>query len=277
MRWYADNSELNGIKRAEIPDILLFGGIAVASEHEKSLRNCIEEQKGKYSHHRAPVKWNYRDLEKLYKKQNRSDIYRDLLPKSKEWRKDIFTEANKLDFVIVISVIESASVKRKLLKSFKPILTRFSFSNGLMRYGLHVQEEEPDRAQVILDWPDGGDPKPFDSEYVSAYLSGESHNHGIRYKCGKLCDLNFLDSVVYTNMHHSTLLQFSDLIVGATREFVECALGKKPTGFGVDMLRLVVEHFRGYKSQIYGRGISISSKDRSFHRAIKNGINDLLL
>jgi len=29
MRWYGDNSELNGIWKAEIPDVLLFGGIAI--------------------------------------------------------------------------------------------------------------------------------------------------------------------------------------------------------------------------------------------------------
>ena len=277
MRWYADNSELNGIKLAEIPDILIFGGIAVSPEHEMKLRNCIEDQKRKYSHYRAPIKWNFKDLEKLYKKQNKLNMYNELLPHSKEWRKDIFREANKQEFKIIISVIESASVKRKLLKRFKPTLSRFCFSNGLMRYGLHVQDEKPDRSQVILDWPDGGDSKPFDSEYASAYLFGESRDHGIKYRCGKLCELNFLDSIVYTNMHHSTLLQFSDLIVGATREFVECSLGKKSSGFGVDMLKHVIEHLRGYKNQIYGRGLSVSSKDRAFHRAIKKGIKDLLI
>ena len=45
MKWYADNSELNGIKYAEIPDILLFGGVIVGADAEAYLQSEIEKIK----------------------------------------------------------------------------------------------------------------------------------------------------------------------------------------------------------------------------------------
>lgn len=78
-------------------------------------------------------------------------------------------------------------------------------------------------------------------------------------------------------MNHSTLLQFADLVVGATREFVECALGKKEHGFGVDMLRLVCHCFRGYPDHIVGRGISVASNSPIFRSDIEKAVRTMLL
>jgi len=145
-----------------------------------------------------------------------------------------------------------------------------------MRYALHVKESNPDRAEVILDWPDKGDSSPFDKEYASAFNHGKSPD-GVVYSSGALKDLNFLDSAVYTNMNHSTILQFADLLVGATREFVECALGKKCYGFGIDMLKLVFHKFRGTPCDVIGRGLSIASKNPQFRSSIDNAIKKYFL
>ncbi|WXG52740.1 MAG: hypothetical protein RNU03_18665 [Candidatus Sedimenticola sp. (ex Thyasira tokunagai)] len=161
MRWYADNSELNGLRGTTIPDILLFGGVAVPPDQEAGLRDAIESVKAKYAHKRAPVKWNFKDLKALYKKQGMDSLYDDLLKSSKEWRMEIAHATSSFGFKIIVAVVESHSIVRKTIKGYKPDLTRYSFSNGLMRYALHVEESKPDRAQVILDWPDKGDSKPF--------------------------------------------------------------------------------------------------------------------
>jgi hypothetical protein len=105
LRWYADNSELNGIREAEIPDILLFGGIAVAPHAEAPLRQAIELVKGKYGHPRAPVKWNFKDLKALYEKQNQTALYEELKDTSKQWREQIFQAANEFDFTIVVACV----------------------------------------------------------------------------------------------------------------------------------------------------------------------------
>lgn len=269
MRWYADNSELNGIREAEIPDILLFGGIAVEAHAEASLRQAIESVKGKYGHPRAPVKWNFKDLKTLYEKQNQTALYEQLRDSSKQWREEIFQVANAFDFTIIVACVESYSVKRKNIKDNKFGLTQHVFSNGLMRLALHAQEMKPDRVQVILDWPDKGDSKPFDSEYASAFSKGRTADGSVPYFSGTLSNLGFLDSATYTNMYHSTLLQFADLVVGAARELIECAHEKKKDAFGVDVLKLVSNHFRGAPNNIYGRGISVPSGNVALRTAVQ--------
>jgi hypothetical protein len=228
-----------------IPDILLFGGVVVAPEHEKALRDEVERVKGKYGGSRLPIKWNFKDLKSLYQASKREEKYDRLLKESKAWRKEIFEALADLQFTIIIACIESHSTKRDVIKIRKNELASFVYSNGLMRFGLLVREKRPQRAEVILDWPDQGDPSPFDREYASAYSRGKTIDYGIPYKCGNLCSLNFLDSSVYARMRHSCLLQFSDLILGATREFIECALGKKEQGFGLDLIKIVRSRFRG--------------------------------
>lgn len=273
MRWYADNSELNGARGTDIPDMLLFGGVAIPPDCDVDFRNSIEEIKAKYGHPRAPIKWNFKDLKKLYETQKMEALYQRMLASSKDWRAEIFEASLNFDYKIIIACVQCHSVQRKVIKGVKPDLTKFTFSNGLMRVALHAQETRPDRYQIILDWPDQGDSSPFDMEYASAYKAGVTKDGNVPYHSGALKDLGFMDSVVYTNMKHSTILQFADLVVGASREFIECAIGKKETGFGLDMAKLVAKKYRGHEQKaIFGRGISIASGDVGFRKQVKEYI-----
>lgn len=276
MKWFADNSELNGIKEAAIPDILMFGGIAVPANIEHELRSRIEDIKGQYAHPRAPIKWNMRDLKSLYKKQGKEEMQIRLQQFSREWRQEIFTVLAEYEVTLIVSCIESYSADRKKIKESKEQLTSHSFSNGLMRFGLHVQESHPEHAQVVLDWPDRSESKPFDAEYSSAFNRGVTATGNVQYRCGALSKLLFLDSATYANMHHSTLLQTADLVVGAAREVIECCLGKKKSGQGVDCARIVRDRFRGAPNRIFGYGISVSSGNKSFSDTVRNSLNDLL-
>jgi len=277
MKWYADNSELNGIKEAEIPDILLFGGLILSPETEQSIRTQVEAIKLRHAGlARAPIKWNLKDLRELYKSQNKLEIYNRLMQTSREWRAEIFAVLAASDCVLLVACIEGYSSKRTVLKERKDELTRFIFTNGLMRYGLHVRDAKPPLAQVILDWPDKGNSKPFDSEYAYAYSRGKTADKSVTYQCGKLSNLSFADSVMFTNMHHSTLLQVADLVVGATREFLECCLEKKSGGQGIDCLKVAQSRFRGAPSQIVGRGIVVPSGNSSLLSRTKKGVKELL-
>jgi len=275
MRWYADNSELNGIRGADIPDILLFGGIAIAPEYEPVLRKKIECVKAEYGHKRAPIKWNFKDLRKIYLKQNQEQLYRDMLESSNDWRKEIFEETSECEYTIILSCIESFSTRRKDIKAVKLQLSEWVFSNGLMRYALHVKESAPERAFVILDWPDGGNAKPFDREYTSAFNVGKSAA-GINYLSGALSKLPFHDSALYTNMLHSTILQFSDLVVGASREFIEYAIGKRneDDGKGIQCAKLFLSKFRGYPNNVLSKGLNVSTNNTGLRNTIGAAIRN---
>lgn len=277
MKWYADNSELSGIKGAEIPDILLFGGLIVSPETENYVKAEVEKIKRRYSGHaRAPVKWNLKDLRELYKTQAKELLYDRLMKTSRNWREEIFRCLADCHAVLLVACIEGYSSRRAVLKERKEELTRFIFTNALMRYGLHVRDEKPDVAYVVLDWPDKGISKPFDSEYAYAYRRGKTADGRITYQCGKLSSLGFSDSVLFTNMHHSTLLQVADLVVGATREFLECCLEKRKAGVGLDCIKLVREKFRGAPNQIVGRGLVIPSGNATLLARAKRGVRELL-
>jgi hypothetical protein len=275
MRWYADNSELNGIRGADIPDILLFGGVAIAPEHEPVLREKIEGVKAKYGHKRAPIKWNLKDLKKTHQKQSQEQLYRDMFKSSNDWRKEIFEETSDCEFTIILSCIESFSKRRKDIKAVKERLSEWVFSNGLMRYALHVKESAPERAFVILDWPDGGNAKPFDREYTSAFNRGKSAN-GVGYHFDALSKLPFHDSALYTNMLHSTILQFSDLVVGASREFIEYAIGKRNEGdgIGIECLKLFLSKFRVYPNNVLSKGLNVSTNNAGLRNKIRAAIRN---
>lgn len=275
MKWYADNSDLNGIKEAEIPDILLFGGVIVGADAEAYLQSEIEKIKKRHGHPCAPVKWNMKDLKELYKKQEQVALYEKLLASSREWRAELFTVLAAADCALLVSCIEGYSQKRDVLKRRKEDLTRYIFTNGLMRFGLHVRETKPSQAQVVLDWPDKGISKPFDSEYAYAYGRGKTSN-GIPYQCRKLSSLGFSDSVMFTHMQYCQMLQIADLVVGASREFLECCLGKKEGGQGLDCLRTVRDKFRGAPGNIVGRGLVVSSGNTKFQSSVRRGVKEML-
>lgn len=268
MRWYADNSELHGIRDTDIPDILLFGGIAVPARVERALQRALEDVKGQFGEARSPVKWNFKNLRPEYKKRDQEALFEKLLKTSAQWRTALFEEAAKHDFQIVVSCLESHSVFKEKIKDVKAALSGYSFSNGLMRFGLCVQIAKPEQAQVIVDWPDKHDCEPFTVEYQHAYSHGASST-GQKYFCGPLRSIGFLDSVAYTTMIDSTLLQFADLIVGATREVVQCALGGREEGLGVTLTRSLKTKFYGAPNSIFGRGFNVASSNQRLRNQLK--------
>lgn len=277
MKWYADNGELHGIKGAEIQDILLFGGIIVRDDADRSLRDAIEQVKGQYAHRRAPVKWNVKDLKKIYRQDSHlADLYRPVLESAREWRRQIFQKLVDHEVTILLACIEAYSPKRAVIRTRKDDLAGYVFSNGLMRFGQHVSETKPVSAEVLLDWPDKGQSKIFDREYSYAYTRGTTRNGQVVYDCGPLSNLPFADSPRYLNMHHSTLLQAADLVVGATREVVECCLRKKEGGQGVDCARIVRHLYRGAPANVVSHGLSISTGNAVLRQAVSEGMHRLI-
>lgn len=276
VKWYADNSELNGIKDADIPDILLFGGVIIEADAEAGLQSAVEKIKKRLGHPRAPVKWNMKDLRDLYKKQEQVALYEKLLASSREWRAELFNALAAADCTLLVACIEGYSQKRDILKRRKEDLTRYIFTNGLMRFGLHVRDAQPSQAQVVLDWPDKGISKPFDSEYAYAYRRGKTSDGNVTYQCGRLSELGFSDSVMFTNMRHCQMLQIADLVVGASREFLECCLGKKQGGQGLDCLKTVRDKFRGAPGNVVGRGLVVPSGNTEFLSRVRRGVKEAL-
>jgi len=262
MRWYGDNSELNGIWDAELPDILIFGGVSIFKEQIPRLIQIINSKKQEYSKEADfPIKYNFRDLKRWYEDRQLVDLYSRLISDSKKWRKDIIKESLEIDYNIVIACVNFHSKKAEKIKTNKENVARYAFSNALMRVALLVSDiPSANNCEVYLDWPDGRNHIPFTEEYRSAYYQGCCHdNPGIKYFSGPLRSLGFGESPYFTKMEECTLLQFSDLVIGATREFVYYCMGKRSDRhLGVQLTKYLVPKFRGYPRRIIGRGISIA-------------------
>ena len=212
IRWYADDAELNSPYYSEISDIQIFGGIVIRQEDERGLCSNFDKLKYKISpDFHFPIKWNFRPLRPFFEKHDRIELYKKILDQSKEIREDIFT------------LISSSRITATIW--------------------LHIQKHRKESVEVIIDWPTGDNPKPFTEEYYCAYHNGKSAEYEQDYYCGKLSDLGFYEGLRFSKMTFCPLLQISDLIVGATRNLVDVAIGKNNDTFGLDMLKIVKDNF----------------------------------
>jgi hypothetical protein len=259
IRWYADNSYIHGIWGAEIEDILMFGGIALEQDAEQAISAIMENVKKPYKQEADfPVKWNIKDLKEYYEKKGLAELYQALLAESKEWRSQVFGEAADIEFTIIIALIKAYSQQRETIIETKKRLTRYVFSDALMRVGHHVKEVNASAVELVLDWPEANQPRHiFDEEYQSALIYGVTCEKQ-EYHCGVLKELGFSDSIYFTSMKACSVLQFCDLVVGATREFIDLALEKDKETFGFDLLRGLNMKFRGAPKNVVGRGLRIA-------------------
>lgn len=274
MRWFADDSDLKLIEDHNFPNVILFGGFAISYEEERALKADIEAAKGKFVHPRSPIKWNFKDLRDKYRQQNQEEAYVALLENMFEARKAIFEAASKHDFNIIVSLVRGYSSEKQVLREAKSDLARYVFTNSLMRFALHAQECNANKPEIILDWPDGSDSKPYDIEYASAYNYGKTKD-GVSYHSGPLSKLNFSDSPAYCRMPYNTMLQFADMVLGATREFVSHAIDESKTGHGIHLLGTIADKFRGYPNNVIGRGISINSQADNISNSISKKFREL--
>lgn len=276
IRWYADNSYIHGIWGAEIEDILMFGGISLERDSEQAISAIMENVKKPYKREADfPVKWNIRDLKEYYENKGLDELYPVLLAESKEWRSYIFKEAADIEFTIIIALIKAYSQKRETIIETKKRLTRYVFSDALMRLGHHVKEVNASAVELVLDWPESNQPRQiFDEEYQSALIYGVTCEKQ-EYHCGLLKELGFSDSVYFTSMKTCPVLQFCDLVVGATREFIDLALEKDKETFGFDLLRGLNMKFRGAPENVIGRGLIIAPTTGEFIEKIRDYVPKL--
>ncbi|MCJ7767479.1 hypothetical protein MUP79_03705, partial [Candidatus Bathyarchaeota archaeon] len=252
-------------------DILMFGGIALGREQAEALNGLILDFKSQYRPEADfPIKWNFKDLQQWYRDRNLMPLYDRLLAESKEWRSSLINKALSIDFRIVAACVLFHSKKLDKIKENRRNVVKYTFCNALMRVGLHAQDIKATHIEIVLDWPDGNVHTPYTEEYRSAYLHGCCHaSPDIKYFSGPLKALGFDEALYFTRMEDCSLLQFSDLLLGTTREFIDFALGKKTLDhLGVQMTRCLIPKYRGFPGRIIGRGLSVAPTDGQFSKKL---------
>ena len=276
MKWVADNSEAFSHWETPIPDVLLIGGFVGDEDQLNCLQENLIQIKFEYSEDPSfPLKWNFKDLKKHFKKIDRLDLYKSLLGESDNWRTAMAQSIVECEVCLVVSCLLCKGLCRDALKATRDDLTSAAFSNGLQRFAMHAKEESSSVAEVILDWPDKGQPGPFNDEYEAAFYSGMSLS-GVNYHSGPLSTLGFSDAVNYCTMTSSGLLQLADLVVGTSREFVDVVEGRKKVGLGMELFKTMAPRFRGYPNDIVGRGFVISPSRSPLAKSIQHGFDKYL-
>jgi hypothetical protein len=269
LKWYADNTEMSTEKGK--PNVLVFGGVIVDSKSEKQIETLLSEIKGKYTFPTLPIKWNFKDLEDVYAEWKRQKDYELLKQKSYEWRTKIFEKSLEIDYKVVLACTERYKSNIPL-KEIKEILTGVTFAQALMRIGLFARDLPcRDSFEIILDWPDSSNPKPFNREYFRAFNFGKSSS-GVPFLSGPLRNLSFNDSLYFAKSSHSGVLQFTDLIIGAAKDFILKTIQGTENSLGYDLTSKIISKYRGYPGRIIEYGMNFAPKNGNYAK-IKDEIN----
>lgn len=266
-KFYCDDTVITQTKNNHFP-VNILGGILIKREDEISLSNSIKNIKSKYTLETLPIKYNLKDVEQKYKEFNRLSDFENLKSNYNDFRKKIIKEMNNYDIKIIISCVENFQNTTKNQGDLKRNLSSYLFANTLMRLGLAIKENKSNYTQVILDWPEGNDSKPFDKEYFYAYNKGISSDNQ-EYFSGPLKNLNFDQTLYYARCNHSNLLQLSDIVIGSTRDWATCLIQNREYSIGKELTELFLHNFHGYPNNILGKGINVSSNSPKFKEKLK--------
>lgn len=272
-KWYADDSALKKNHGDSKRPVLLFGGILISRKDEIELSALMKSVKKEFTGEDMPIKYNMKDLKEVYDRFNRSEEYTQLLKDSAAWRKRIIQESLAFDYKIFISCIENYQADKKDQKPIKQDLSSYLFSNALMRVGIFASQNQMNHIQVILDWPEGHNSKPFDKEYYYAYNRGTNSNKQ-DYISGALNKIGFDQTLYFARCNHSNLLQLTDIVLGATRDWIETEFQGRDYSIGKELTELFMPKFYGYPKNILGYGINVSSGNSELKRQLRKLINE---
>lgn len=266
--YYIDHTEFKVSPLALKNDTIVLGGILIEHQDELRLSNLIREIKGNYFNPDLPIKYNMRDLRKKFEGYGYENQFDICLKESAQWRKELFSRSLDIDYRIFISIIQEYDTKKKTKQINKHDVIGFAFNNVLMRVAKHVQDKDLMRFQVVSDWPESNNPKPFNNEYYYAFWRGQTPE-GQKYFSGPLKNLGFHDTILFASMNHSNMLQFADLIIGAMRDFLSCGLAGREYAVGKELTELIVNKFHGFPDKV-SYGLSISSGNQELKARINS-------
>jgi len=266
---YADDTYCKSDKLDKTNRIHLFGGILIDKADEPQLLKIISNAKSKYTHPNLPMKWNFKDtaIKEKFEEFNKLDEYKLMLANSNSWRKEIIKNSLDLDYTIICGIIESYSDNVTIAKKTKPEFLKYSFENILMRLGIDAKGDDYE-TYAVLDWPPDGNPQPLVQAYYRLFHQGVS-SAGIKLKCGKLSDCNYFHTLLFAKCNHSPLLQFSDLIIGSIKDYLEANLSKRQNLFATEIFDLYKSKIRNANGKILGYGIIPPTTNSIFNSKIK--------
>ena len=247
MRLWIDETEFESDADVRTPDVFVYGGLALELEQERNLLSKIREIKTKYTksavYRDMPIKWNMRDVKEVYQGDSAAQgAYESLFSSVKDWRPELFNAIAESKAQLFVAPVEAYSPSPEVIRASRDRCARYGFVNVLQRFSMHAKVGRLEGARIVADWP--RDRTVVAEEYKSAFQRGTAAD-GNRYASGPLCEVGFDDAPMFSITQHSAMLQLADMIVGASRFFLQATLRKQEFGDGLRSLKQVRDNFPG--------------------------------
>ncbi|MBY8964600.1 MULTISPECIES: DUF3800 domain-containing protein [Pseudomonadota] len=267
---YADDTYAKTSTEDAPRKVHLFGGVIVNRASEEAIIEKIRHVKKQYTHPNMPVKWNFKDtsIKKKYDEFDKKQEYKKMLAESRNWRLEMLRQVNDIEYQVIVSCIEAHSEEKDVIQRVKNDLNTYCFENVLMRAGLEAKELGG-KWQCVLDWPPDNDSKPFDRGYYRLFHFGKASSPRPALS-GPLELLGFSHSLHFTRANHSPLMQFADLVLGATRDHIECKIQGRDSSVGTEAVEIFYDHYRNHKGTVPRYGVIASTSNPSLVENVQN-------
>lgn len=274
---YLDDSYIKSCKEEKTPRINAIGGIIIDETNEEKLIQIIKNVKEKYIPANLPIKWNFKDtdVERIYKEFKKESEYKKILENSRNIRLEIIKESLSINYKILFSCIQNYSLDKNIIKNKKNDFSQILFENLLYRIGNEAKYSK-NKYQIIMDWPTEGNPKPYNRAYYYMYNTNKTITGNNNFN-GPLCKLGCKPSIFYTKCTHSPCLQFTDMIIGAIKDYIEMSLDKKRQNdscVGKEAFQMFKNKIRSYDNRVIGYGIIVPSGNTIFRQQMKSLFED---
>jgi len=252
----------------DIPQINALGGFIIDSEEEDKLIKVIKSEKAKYTDPSMPIKWNFKDnkIKETFYEFKKEDEYKKMLQSSRNIRLNILRKSIDINYQIIFASIKSFSDKKDVIRNKKNEFSQILLENLLFRVGNEAKYSKV-KYQIIMDWPPDNNPKPYNRAYYYLLNSDRTISYNRNF-CWPHCGEYFKNSIFYCNCSHSPCLQFSDLVVGALKDFIEMSLkGNSKSCVGMEAYKIIESKIRsGTNNKKLGYGIVVPSGNADYKK-----------
>jgi hypothetical protein len=264
--YYADETEhAKGIKFLGFHShdkIFVFGGFSLPYENINSLKNKIIQIKNNYNiPAQLPIKWNFKDnsMQKVYLDVLGKEQYEEIVRLSESIREDVLQAISEDE--LDIQVMACSTYKGLVTKGCRDFFLE-CFANYLQRVGLDLQYKLTDDAQVVIDTPSENRQNQMFNMFSEGYYNGVD-DRGNKYFSGPLKNYNIYPTLLASSDLNSDELQIADIIVGATKDFLNWVKYGKEGSRVKKFYPFIVKRFRRDKNgKILNVGLVVSHKDQ---------------
>jgi hypothetical protein len=259
---FIDDTEFLVTGDTKQPDVFVFGGYFIEHARLDALQRQVVDIKQSFGLRAdSPVKWNVKDLKKVYDHSEDGELYQVLLHRSDQVRRALLDLIPEFDAQVLACALHRYSETPDSRDCYRWTLENLLQRVGLMAQAIETRYHQASSTMVVLDWTQKKTGKGLFDIYAAGYYEGQAVDCGQPYFSGPLAHHRFADSLLFGSMIHSGPLQLADLITGCVREFLTwCFKGHKRQRVKAFFPAIATNFYCNSDGQVDGCGLKVSPK-----------------